>query len=145
MYCKHCGNELPENSNFCPVCGKSIEDTKQEAEEATFEPINEIVDFKRDEHGGSILKFGILGLAFAVSFYFSLLGLIFSIVARVKVKSYIREYGETDGKATVGKHLSVAGSIVSIISLCLLPLVIIALVAGLSEGLGYVDAFGIIT
>ena len=115
MYCKHCGNELPENSNFCPVCGKSIEDTKQEAEEATFEPINEIVDFKRDEHGGSILKFSILGLAFAASFFLSFLGIIFAAISKHKVATYIAEYGETQGRATVGKHLGIAAIISSIV------------------------------
>ena len=24
-YCDECGNELAENSNFCPNCGKKIE------------------------------------------------------------------------------------------------------------------------
>ena len=26
MYCKHCGNQLPDNALFCPACGKSVND-----------------------------------------------------------------------------------------------------------------------
>lgn len=26
MYCKYCGNELADNSAFCNICGKKIEE-----------------------------------------------------------------------------------------------------------------------
>ena len=149
MFCKYCGNDLNEGANFCTKCGKIVSHDDIPTTSMTshsseaFDDVSYEVpqDPERSEKGGSILKFGILGLAFGCSFYISLLGLIFSIIARVKVKRYIQEYGDTEGKATVGKHLSVAGSIVSIISLCLLPIVIIALVSGILEGLGYSDLY----
>lgn len=28
MFCPNCGNEIPQNSNYCPVCGKKLKDVK---------------------------------------------------------------------------------------------------------------------
>ncbi|MBQ2378674.1 MAG: hypothetical protein II297_09765, partial [Clostridia bacterium] len=67
------------------------------------------------ERGGSVLKFAILGLAFGMSFILSALGVIFAIVSKAKLKTYVRLYGETKGPATVGKHIGTAGLITSII------------------------------
>ena len=30
MYCKKCGNEMPDNSEFCAKCGAKIEATQPE-------------------------------------------------------------------------------------------------------------------
>ena len=32
MYCKHCGKEIPENSEFCTFCGKAVNISKLKAE-----------------------------------------------------------------------------------------------------------------
>ena len=29
MYCKHCGKQIDDNSNFCTFCGKHLVDTKK--------------------------------------------------------------------------------------------------------------------
>ena len=145
MFCKYCGNDLNEGANFCTNCGKIVshddENTANTVSTGSveFDDVSYEVqqDPERDEKGGSILKFSILGLAFGCSFYLSLLGLIFSIVARCKVKGYLAQYGETEGRATVGKHLSLVGIILNIVSVVLLPLVIVGLVIGALEGLGY--------
>ena len=79
MFCRFCGNELPEGANFCPKCGKI-----NEVEEATVnenagaeipetpvmdaaESVN-VFEEEKSSLAGKILTFGILGLAFAASF-----------------------------------------------------------------------------
>ena len=114
MYCSHCGNELPENANFCPECG-NFTTTGAGTTTITVDPM---IDAKaaqeKDDLGGSILKFSILGLAFGCSGFLALLGIIFTAIAKKKVRAYIAKFGETEGRATVGKILTIPGLIVSI-------------------------------
>ena len=136
MFCKFCGNELPEGANFCTKCGKVVshEDISAASVNAPvtteyeYVPYEEPRDTERDSKGGSILKFAILGLAFACSFYLSFLGLVFSIIARVKVRRYVSLYNETQGRATVGRHLSVAALAVSIVLTAILAIIVVATV-----------------
>ena len=78
-----------------------------------------VPDPNEEEHRAAaakrILIFGILGLSFAVLWLFSVIGLAFSIVSKILVARYVRRFGETSGKATVGKSLGKAGFIVGII------------------------------
>ncbi len=41
MYCQHCGNELPDNSQFCNRCGQSVKVPLQTQEQITL--VNEKV------------------------------------------------------------------------------------------------------
>ena len=127
MFCRHCGNELPDGTTFCLKCGKddSLENTAERDQGTdkgiSFEyvPTNQaedIYDSKRDKMASSILTFAIMGLAFGVSHYLSVLGLIFSVFSRSKLNKYLKQYSDTVGKATVGKHLGLAGLIISIVS-----------------------------
>ena len=59
-----------------------------------------------------VLVFGIIGLALSGT---GILGLIFSIIALSKAKSYIRTYGPIATQANIGRRLAIAGLIVSII------------------------------
>ena len=149
MFCKYCGNELPELANFCPKCGKINEDTIKENdnveakisnEEATYgantanvvneapvEPVDPFKEEKR-ELGNNILKFAIMGLAFGLSFYLSVVGIVFSIIARCKVNNYIKRFGHTERQATVGNSLSKAGMAVSISFSVLCTIFMIALI-----------------
>ena len=127
MFCKYCGSELDGNANFCTRCGNAV---SGEAEIYTPEPMmagdvnygyvapTEIInedDPVKDGKAGDILKYGILGLAFGVTFFLSFLGIIFSAIAKSKISDYVTMYGATEGKAAVGRGLSTAGMIVSII------------------------------
>lgn len=126
MFCKYCGNELPEGTTFCLRCGKddSVQvvgyssDTQKDANNDVNDEKNlndkRPVDKNKDDLSGSILKFSILGLAFSLSFWLSLLGLIFSIISRMKLRVYIEKYGNTEGRATVGKHIGLVGLITNI-------------------------------
>ncbi len=111
MYCQFCGKEHADYVSFCPYCGMQIGKSESVEEQVVVDPIYQR---EKDDLGGEVLKFGILGLAFACSGLLSLLGLIFSIIARAKAGAFARRYGDTEGRATVGKHLGKAGLIVSI-------------------------------
>ena len=117
MTCKYCGNELENGATFCSRCGKIKEE----------EQVEEVVESagysekERENADGELLKFSILGLGFGIGALLSygilsILGLIFSYIARGKLEKYTQKYRETRGRASVGKKLSVAGVIVSWVS-----------------------------
>lgn len=80
----------------------------------------------------SILVFGILGVAFACTFYFSFLGIIFSAIAKGKVKKYVAEGYMLSGKSKVGNILATVGLILGIV---LTVIAVLALVFGVILGL----------
>ena len=155
MFCKFCGNQLSDDSVFCNRCGKlvSAEMTRTEPENENtnsvymqgeareFHPDNTVYNYMpqrsenekedklRDARGRSILGFAIAGFAFSCTLYFSIIGLIFAIISKVKLGSYIADYGVTRGPATVGRSLGKAGLIISIVFTALLAFIILSLVA----------------
>ena len=161
MFCKHCGSELPEGASFCVTCGKKITaDAPYGAEKATesaseneftYAPANTDFDFSytyteptpaapasaprdeaRDAHGGRILLFSILALAFSLSFYLAIVGTVFFIIAKVQLGRYLAKYGETEGRASVGKALSVAATPVNIVMMVFFTVFVIVLALGLA-------------
>lgn len=36
MFCTHCGNQIPDNSSFCPNCGRTVE--QQPVQQPTYQP-----------------------------------------------------------------------------------------------------------
>ena len=139
MYCKHCGTQIEENAKFCPICGKIVEDSalnsNQEPKADYFDTPNFAPNYYDDSQirqpdkpaGVSSLVFAILGLEFISLFFSSFLGLIFSYVARSKVDTYARMYGELNGVNKVAKILSKVGIIVGWVLTGLLIVYIIAL------------------
>ena len=146
MFCKHCGSKLPEHASFCVTCGKKVatEDyAGQGADAFTYAAPSDYAfydnstdftttsptqpkDEARDAHGGKILCFAILALAFSLSFYLAFVGTIFYILAKVQLGKYLAQYGETEGRASVGKALSIAALPVNIVMMVLLTLVVVA-------------------
>ena len=129
MFCRYCGNELPEDANFCPKCGKINE------MEGTPMPRTEVIDpmegaakmeyidpfaKEKEMRGGSILTTAILSLAFSMTFFFAWVGLVFAIISRVKLNAYVEKFKETEGRASVGKGLGIGGLVTSIITSVLL-------------------------
>ena len=81
----------------------------------------------------SILIFGILGIAFACTFYLSFLGIIFGAIALSKAKKYAASGYVVTGRAKVGKILGLVGLILGIVMVVILLIVIIvAIVAAAS-------------
>ena len=152
MICPKCGAQLADDSKFCPNCGAAVEAppvvnayapqnntyTYTEPTPVYTAPVQNAPAAGND-NSTSVLVFGILGLSFACSFYLSLLGIIFSAVAKKKAKAYEAAYGDTSGKVRVGKRLAKAGTIIGIILLVFFVIYLIVMVAaGVMQGLnGY--------
>ena len=138
MFCRYCGNELPEDANFCPNCGKINEmegaamprtETVDPMEGATKMTFTDPFEKEKDKLSGSILTTAILSLAFSFTFLFSWVGLVFAIISRVKVSSYVEQFGETEGRASVGKGLGIGGLITSIVMSAIFLLYVVILVS----------------
>lgn len=149
MFCKYCGSSLPAGASFCITCGKKIitgpvGNEKQDLNDTPrfdFEASSTTYDFPaagtpaqptptdeaRDAHGGKILCFAILALAFSLSFYLAIVGTVFFILAKVQLGKYLAKYGETEGRASVGKALSIAALPVNIVMISCTMLIILAI------------------
>lgn len=145
MFCKHCGNRLPDGANFCSECGRVTDEANNNTNQTnnqnygyeTVDPFSN--NDQRDEEeknslANGILTQGILSLAFMSTFCLSFLGIIFGAIGKAKANAYRARYGETEGKATVGKHLSTAGLISSIVVTAIFVLYFILIVALTASG-----------
>jgi len=98
--CAYCHAPLENNSRFCTVCGNSTQAPKNPME---------------NTYAARTLTFGIMGLAFSLSFFFSVLGIIFSAIAKVNLKKYLTYTPKIrDGRAGAGNGLAIAGLAVGI-------------------------------
>lgn len=148
MYCKNCNNQLNDNPRFCPFCGQEQEAPASEGAPVAPEQTDlygssyeQATEEKKDELAGATLKWGILSLAFSTTFFLSLLGFIFSFVAKAKAREYVRLFGEVEGRSRVGRDLGTAGFIVGLILTILSALywllIFIVVLAAMLGGLGY--------
>lgn len=111
MFCKNCGRQLDENENVCPVCGtvNGGETAATPTLEYGYDAVNEANEQLKNEMASQSLKWGILSLAFSASGCLSLLGFIFSFIAKSKALAYEQTFGVLEGKARVGRILGKVG------------------------------------
>ena len=113
MFCKNCGRQLDEGENICPACGTVNASETTATPNAGIEYAVGAVDLAnerlKDEMAGEALKWGIISLAFAASGCLSLLGFIFSFIAKGKALAYQNVFGVLEGKAKVGRILGKVG------------------------------------
>lgn len=111
MFCKNCGRQLDEGETLCPACGtvNATEATATESVSYEYSAVDTANQLLKDEMAGQTLKWGILSLAFAASGCLSLLGFIFSFIAKSKALAYERTFGVLEGKARVGRILGKVG------------------------------------
>ena len=111
MFCKNCGRQLDENENVCPVCGtvNGGETAKASTLEYGYDAVNEANEQLKNSMAGQALTWGILSLAFSASGCLSLLGFIFSFIAKSKALAYEQTFGILEGKARVGRILGKVG------------------------------------
>ena len=76
-----------------------------------------------------ILVFGIMGLAFACTFWLSFLGIIFSAIGKGKVKAFLAAGGQLSGKAKVGSILAKVGLILGIVLTVFFVIYLIVVIA----------------
>lgn len=128
MFCKFCGSELPDNMNFCGKCGK-LQDSlhPQQEGDVVVQPIickedsatwNAEATAKQTYSKG-VLTYSIWGLALGATGFLSVVGLVLSGIARYKLSKYREMYGPVEGRAKIGKHLSMAGIIVSLVAIAI--------------------------
>ena len=112
MFCKNCGRQLDENENVCPVCG-TVNGGETSAAATTveysFDAVGEANEQLKNSMAGQALTWGILSLAFSASGCLSLLGFIFSFIAKSKALAYEQTFGILEGKARVGRILGKVG------------------------------------
>ena len=109
MYCASCGKEMNDGERFCSSCGAAVAAPVEVVPaEAAVAPAKPCVDTT------PILVHGILALAFACSFCFSWLGILFGAMTKKKVKNYLNQGYELTGKPLVGKILGKIGLILGI-------------------------------
>ncbi len=127
MYCDKCGAQLNDNSRVCPQCGAPIQGEEQNIT-TTSTYAGPLGDPK------PVLVWGILGLAFACTFFLSFLGIIFSCIGLKKANAYYQftNYAQS-GQAKTGRALSKAGLIVGIILTVLCVIYVIAIVGLVSN------------
>ncbi len=109
MKCLKCETEINDGALFCPTCGRMI--TQSNAQSPTsYAP--QYAYTPPQESATQTNVFAIVG--FILSFLFTLLGLIFSIIGYVKAKTL-----------HTGKGLSVAGITISVVKLILTVLLVV--------------------
>ena len=145
MFCPKCGAQLNANYRMCPQCGAMLQAQPGNVQNNVpnyapgyapnsapgYAPVNGYTPSNTvDEAAKPILVFGILSLSFSLSFFMSLLGLIFGIVGLNKAKAYLASVRSTPAKqATVGQKLSLAGTIIGAVMMAFFLFYIIFIVA----------------
>ncbi len=140
MFCTHCGSPLTEGAKFCAACGAPISVAQPQP---TREPTPTPPPAPAPLPAGTptptnVLVWGILGLTFACTMVFSLLGIIFSCVARGKARKYTESGALYSTQVKVGRNLAKGGLIAGIILsvffvlyILILVLVVMAATAGI--------------
>ena len=113
MFCTKCGRELADTETYCPACGTVNASETTATPNAGIEYAVDDVDLAnerlKDEMAGAALKWGIISLAFSASGCLSLLGFIFSFIAKSRALAYRNVFGVLEGKAKVGRILGKVG------------------------------------
>ena len=134
MQCPKCGCVISENLRVCPSCGRPIDGEKDNISLATTYrgPL---------ANPTPVLVWGILGLSFA--FFLSFLGIIFSAVGLKKASAYNAFTNYAPSRmASVGRKLSKAGLIVSIIITAVLLLCFLLFFrTSRTSSISYVDLY----
>lgn len=118
MFCSNCGKQVNDNDNVCPYCGAALHDNPGYQQPGPmnnggYNQYNQQYQYNNQPAESRTNGFAIAG--FVLSFFFWLLGLIFSVIGLNKSKIM------NDS----GRGLAIAGIVISIISGVIMILVTI--------------------
>ncbi len=135
MYCKECGREFSEDTNFCPYCGAQIKEVKKTCPKCGFElegdevfcpncgevlaneilnKEKELVNLKPSKAWNVFAKLGFgLGLAGLITSII-FIGIELTVPAIVFSALGMKSY-EFKGKAKAGLVMSIIGTVLSIV------------------------------
>ena len=119
---------MTETTRICPQCGTPVSGEERNlTTTSTYQgPLGNPVP---------VLVWGIVGLSFALSFYLSLLGIIFSFIGLSKSNKYREFTGDAPSNmAKIGRRLSIAGIIVGMILTVLLTVFVVGMIFAAKEG-----------
>ena len=114
MFCQNCGRQLNDNENFCPACGamkpaETVDTTGFQYDLVTEQPVNAVNEAEKSAMAARVFKWGMRGIIFAHTVLLSLLGVIFSAIAKKQAAEFERTYGEIKGRALAGRVLGRIG------------------------------------
>lgn len=138
MFCKNCGRQLDEGENICPACGtvnaSETTATPNAGIEYAVDDVTAVNERLKDQMAGEALKWGIISLAFSASVCLSLLGFIFSFIAKGKALAYQNVFGALEGRAKAGRILGKIGFGVGLgMTIYMAFCVMLGVIIGLSE------------
>lgn len=107
-FCPTCGKEIEDGATFCPHCGAPVGQTTQQPTQQYTQPV------QQSQSNG----FAIAG--FVCSFFFSIVGLILSIIGLNKSKTL----------GGNGRGLAIAGIVISAIGFVLSIFVLFGVIGG---------------
>ncbi len=139
MFCSNCGNQVPDNAAFCDSCGSALNGEEPVVTEAPVQaavatevpvqtPVRTSVQPAFDNtptfnaapasgpSASSVLVKGIVALACALSFYGSIVGIVFGCLAGSAAKRFMNANGgQLFGQAKIGRILGKVGLILGIV------------------------------
>lgn len=122
MICPNCGANVNPGTKFCVNCGATLTNPTPQ----NLVPVNPAAS---DLTPSNVLKWGILGAAFACTFVVSFLGIIFGAIGLKKANSYLAVYGPGAKQVKIGHILSkvgiIAGSILSVLFIIYIVYIIV--------------------
>lgn len=142
MYCTFCGTENNDGAKFCESCGSPLttnhKEERTEEKQYSYEPIDlttTLREAEKDRQGASLLGTGIAAMifTFAASFL-AFVGIILGAIGLSKAGKFEKNFTTLDGKAKVGKILSLIALIGGIVVTVFVALYILLIVAILVSG-----------
>ena len=120
MYCKNCGTEVNDNTAFCHACGSPLHEqvsNNYQNNNLQVQQNNSAIDL--DKSRSCAVKALVFGILSCVLFWFPVIGIVFSCVAKGNANrsEYYAGGDKMSGPAIAGNILGTVFLVLSIISI----------------------------